>query len=831
MVRAARWLALIMAAVSLAGCAGDMSFKNGEKYALEGDWDRAVAEYRQALQDDPERVAYKTRLTKAMDQAATVHIERAAYYLLEKNPDAALYEARQAQMYSPSSDKARQLADQAVNMKEVESHIYAGQSYLAGGRPNDAVDEFYKALDIDPENARAKNAIEKITKQKVDLSAADELTLASDQPITLSFKDAKLKEVFDFLSKLAGISILFDEDVKDQPVTVFAREVSFKSALDLMLATNKLFMKKVDDKTIIIIPKTKSKQDQYQDLLIKTYYLTNVMAKDMVNIIRTMLETRRVMINEPLNSVTLRETPEKLELVQKLIEANDRKDSEVVIDVEVMLVDRNNGLNYGVDLPKGVTASYLPGGLAATASELPASHVANVKDFFSGLKKNVIKDKVWMAYPSITANWSQTRDNKETLTNPQIRVLNNKPAKILIGKRVPVQTGTVVATGGQLSTAFEYRDVGIKLTVEPNIGLTNEVTLKTTLEVSDIGASIQIGAEGNSQPTFTTTTAETILTLKDGETVIIGGLLENINKDAINGIAGLMDVPILGKIFSSNTVGPNNKREIIMTLTPHVVRSRELPPPGVQEFWSGTEESYSSKPMFEEARKREAAPEDSDAGAGDTVPVVSEEPRTPVTAPSPSPSQPSPAPAPAVPPPAVSPAPEGPQPPSPSPGPGAAAPEQPVPGRPTVPVSARERMTRVGTLSFAPEVTPVDVGQEITIDVMATEMDSVFEAPLSIIYNPKLVEFVKATEGDFMNRDRKPTSFTATANDKVGYIDVFVTRLGKVGGMSDSGKLFSLTFKGLAPGISPLVFKQNTLKDENKQPVPADLKTGTLYIR
>ncbi len=141
------------------------------------------------------------------------------------------------------------------------------------------------------------------------------------------------------------------------------------------------------------------------------------------------------------------------------------------------------------------------------------------------------------------------------------------------------------------------------------------------------------------------------------------------------------------------------------------------------------------------------------------------------------------------------------------------------------------KIGRVGTLSFAPEVIPVNVGQEITVDVMATDLDSVFEAPLSIIYNPKLVKFVKAEEGNYMNVDKKPTSFMATANEKIGLIDVMLTRVGGVPGVAGSGRLFSLTFKGVAPGISPLVFKQNDLKDVNHATVPADLKTGTLYVK
>ena len=154
-------------------------------------------------------------------------------------------------------------------------------------------------------------------------------------------------------------------------------------------------------------------------------------------------------------------------------------------------------------------------------------------------------------------------------------------------------------------------------------------------------------------------------------------------------------------------------------------------------------------------------------------------------------------------------------------------------GKPAPPeaIASQQRVGRVGILGFAPEVTPVEVGQEVTIDVTVTDMDTIFEAPLSIIYNPKLVEFVKATEGEYLKVDGKPTSFMVTVNDKVGYIDAFLTRLGKVPGIAGTGRLLSITFKGKAPGISPLVFKQNNLKDASKQLIGADLKTGTLYVK
>lgn len=842
MAKITRAVAVLVAVILLAGCSGSMAFKRGEKFAVEGDWDRAVIEYRQALRDDPENVGFKTRLTKAVDMAATVHIERANHYMRERNSAAAQYESQQALVYSPANNKAAQVLESAQKLGEIDRRMTAAKDYMAAGRPNDALNQYYKVLDIEPENEYAAAQIEKVTKRKVESETnQDELTLASDQPITLSFKDAKLKDVFEFLAKLSGVSIVFDEDVKNQTVTVFAKNVSFNQALNLLLATNKLFMKKVADDAIIVIPKTKSKIDQYEDLMMKTFYLSNTKAKDMVNILRTMLETRKIIINESLNSITLREAPDKILLAEKLIEANDMKDAEVVIDVEVLAVDKSDTLKYGINLPKGVTATYDPTGTvtsgALSATGIP-SIVTNIATFNNG---NSWKNNTWFAYPSVTADWSKIKGNAETLTNPQIRSLNNQPAKILIGQRVPIQTGQT--TGGTVgtTTSFEYRDVGIKLNVEPDISLANDITLKTVLEVSSLGDPIVVG--GLSQPTINTTTVEAILNLRDGETVIIGGLLENVSAESISGIAGLTEVPILGRIFSTNTIGPNKKRELVMTLTPHIVRSIEMPRRDVTEFWSGTEEAYGNKPLFTIEKKKY------DSGVVDAV----AEPEVPEASMTPQPvaTQPRPQPKQLVTKPAVTPekqpevTPEK-QPPAGTEKPVAVAPEvtpetapvvtpekQPLPPAETSPDISPQpvQSRRVGRIGFAPEVMPLEVGQEVTIDVVVTDAEGLFEAPLSIIYNPKLVEFVKADEGNMLNSDGAPTSFMATANDKVGYIDVMTTRLGRVPGINGSGTLFTMTFVGRSPGISPLVFKMSNLKDAAGNSVPADLKTGTLYVK
>jgi len=761
------FIVLAVSLLTLSGCAGDIPFNQGEKFALEGDWDRAVFHYRQALRDDPENVAYRARLTSAIETATTEHNERAARYLNKGNPDAAVYEAEQALRFTPGNGRAELLLKDATRQAIFKRKIYEARGFMDAGRPNDAVNRLYEILDVDPENEEAKALVEEITSREVVMDESEfDLSLTSNEPITLSFKDANLKDIFEFISKTYGISIIFDEDVKNSKFTVFARDVTFEQALKLMLATNKLFMKKIADDAVIIIPKTKTKIDQYQDLVIKTFYLSNIQAKDMVNILRTMLEIRKIIINETLNAITMREAPDKIALAEKLISANDRRDSEVIIDVEVMTVNRDESLDYGINLPKGVTASYDPTGtITSGGSEIVSQLVTNLTQFKNGYTNEDYRDNVWFSYPSVSANWSKTLTSKETLTNPQIRTLNNKQAKILIGSRVPIQTGTT--TGTISTTNFEYREVGIKLTVQPNISLNNSIILKTTLEVSGLGADVDVGA-GDTRPRIDTTTVEAELNLQDGETVIIGGLFENEDADNIAGVAGLMDVPILGKIFSTNNIGPNRKRELVMTLTPHIVRSMDIPEKEVSSFWSGTEEAYSTEPLFEKSERRLSQKRDESA----------------------APSQ--------------------------------AKADAKV---------MDEKLGTVGRVLFAPELMPTEVGQEITVDVVGEELDSVFEAPLEVIFNPKLLEFVSATEGNFLNVDGAPTIFEFTPNQNIGLVTTKYTRLGRVGPVSGNGTLFTLQFKCKAAGIATLVIKRNTLKNQDGEPVPADMKTGTIYVR
>ena len=347
-------IAVVIIAALLGCAAGSQEFQRGERYSQRGEWDMAVKEYRAANKHDPQDIEYRAALLRAQEMAANEHHKRARSFLQEHKLDQAITELQQAIYLNPSNAAIQSALKSVLNMKEAEDHYRASLSFVELGRLSDAINELNQAVELDAENVKYRDALNKLEQQKTEMEPEDALTLVSDKPITLNFKNTNIKDVFEFLSKLSGINILFDEDVKAQPVTIFIKDVSFQYALNLLLSTNKLFMKKVSADTIIVIPKSKAKTDQYQDLMVRTFYINNAKAKDMVNVIKTMLDLKKVYVNEALNCITIRDTPEKLKLIEKIIVDNDLKEAEVILDVEVLEIDRTNTQTYGWDFQPGL---------------------------------------------------------------------------------------------------------------------------------------------------------------------------------------------------------------------------------------------------------------------------------------------------------------------------------------------------------------------------------------------------------------------------------------------------------------------------------------------
>ncbi|MDO8445040.1 MAG: cohesin domain-containing protein [Deltaproteobacteria bacterium] len=754
----------------LAGCAAEKAFKKGAKTAAMGDIDGAVVHYQEALVIEPDNLTYRVELEKARTVAAMKHFSKGEEYQKGRKYDVAEIEFQIALLMDPTFRKAEYAIIQVRKLKDSDDYYKKGLGLLDAKKNAEARTAFKKALSLNSKNEAAKTALDKLKDVKTRLDGFD-LSLKSTKPITLKFKDTGIKEVFEIISKLSGINFIFDEDLKDQKISIFLQDATFEQAMDLLLLTNKLFAKVVTENTVIIIPKTPAKIKQYQDLVIQTVFLSHIEAKKAVNLLRALLQLKQVHVNEELNAIIIRDEPERIKLAKKVIEANDIPDAEVMMEVEIIEVSRDKLSELGLNLSTSSLSAgiYSPDAVANPDSGFTTSMTyGQLKDLSSN------SNLLFSPLPQVVFNFKKTQGGAKTLANPKIRVVNNGKAKIHIGDRIPIITSTLLSTG-QSQTSVQYQDVGVKLNVEPNIHIEGDVTIKVSLEVSSIGTPVtdpvsklpvayQIG----------TRSAETVLNLRDGETQVMGGLIRDDERNTKVSIPLLGEIPVLGRLFSNNS-DQKSKSDILLAITPHVLRSVEIPSEDVTTIWSGREDEFSVRAPFESFREKEGAQvdekvEEEKRPASTSLPSSIPLPGSPVTAP-PTESQPS--------------------------GQDAATVTQPA-GKGTLYITAPKG---------------VKVDQEFTVGVSLGEVTNLYGASINLSYDPALLEFVRVTEGGFLKQDGKSTSFMHAVNAAEGRVTVGMTRLGGAGGVSGAGGLFSAEFKAKGEGTAAIGFQDGTLKD------------------
>src|SRR3989475_1614428 len=471
-------LCFVIAAALLAGCASFYAPDTtlADRYMQEGNWEGAMAAYQDALQDDPFNPAIQAKLNAAKGRVAAAYQERGRAALKKRDLPQAIEAFKRALSLEPSNPDHQAALAQALRYKEAQDRLTIGQKMLKGGRLEDAAEAFERALELDPDLKAAQDGLVQLAeKQKSGLH----LLSSSKQPITLKFQNARTKEVFEVLARAGGINILFEKDMKDDPITIFVKDVSFDEALNLILTTQSLFIRRLTADTILVIPKTKQKLDQYQDLLIRTFYLSTAKAKDMVNLLRTMLETKRIFVNEDVNAIVMRDTADKVKLAERIILANDRKPGEVMFEIEVLEVDKTLSDKFGFNLAKQLGAALVPPG----TTSFPAASTTT-QWTYQDLASIATGSYLFTLPTSVLLDFLRSEANTKTLANPRVRVVNNKQAKINIGDKVPILLSTTSTIPGIVPgtlpsqstvTSIEFKDTGVKLTVEPVIHLNQDV--------------------------------------------------------------------------------------------------------------------------------------------------------------------------------------------------------------------------------------------------------------------------------------------------------------------------------------------------------------------
>ena len=766
---------IIVAAVMwLAACASPI--KQAEDYAAQDEWMKAVIEYRKAYAQHPENIEYKSRLKQTELKAADFYYQRGLTQLDQGNLDGAIVQFQQGLAAMPDHSKLLQAMNQALARKEAESLYREALSYQEAGKIEDAKSAFRKALQAYPDHKDVARALAAIEKQQ-EASATEGLALTSKAPITLNFRQTDLRTAFEFIAKSFGINVVFDEAFKSAPVTLFAKDVTFEQGLNLLLTTTKTFYKKIGPNTILIIPDSKDKRGQYEDQIVRVFNLNTIRAKDMADILKGVLTIKKIIVNEQLNSLVIRDTENVLRLVEKLVDSNDRKPAEIIMEVEILEVNRTKAERLGLDF----------GSYQATAN-VPAYALG-------GSLRRAAEQTGTLTIPSVTLRFFKQDVDAKTLANPKIRVINGKSAKIHIGDRVPLRASTIVDATGQVRTTYDYKDIGILLSAEPVIHLDNSSTVKLKLEVSSLGENL--GTANDPAFRIGTREAETFMMLRDGETAILGGLIRDEERNTRVKIPGLGDIPVVGALFTSYDDSAG-RTDVLLTITPRVVRGWDMPTKMAREFYSGSENVYSDKPIFADLDMAAVAPLGAkttpkiDAGSGlPTTAAVSSAPASATTPGGTTASGETPA--------------------SPAPTEGATTPSVSLAAPPL--------------LAFAEPVYEVATGQEFEIKLIGQNLTGVTSLPVQILYNPQLLSFVRGERGD-----PAPQAFAAEADEAKGLLQV---RLSYASGTApkDSGVLARLTLRGAKPGISYLVYRTPSITNAAGESVNAQVRASRIVIK
>ena len=583
------YLTAALLALSLTGCAST-GLKEGRELIAAGKAEEGLSRLRAELDKSPDNIEIKAYYHTQRERLGSQLLVQAQQDLDAGRFDAAESKLRKVLSLHPENPRARTLLSNLATSRQHQAEMQAAQKAYAAGRLEEATLTARQVLAQAPGHADALAMLQQIqsTRSAEELNPR-ELGAAYRKPITLEFRDAPLRNVFDMIARQSSINFIFDKDVRlDTKATLFARNTPIADALDMLLLTGQLEKKVVNANTLLIYPSLPQKQKAYQELLVKSFYLGNADAKTTMAMLRTLIKARDLFVDERLNMLIMRDTPEAIRLAEKIIAVQDLAEPEVMLDVEVLEIKRGRLLDLGVQYPNQFSLLNLP---PTTSSTLVGGIVTNTTPAASVLTleslRGIARSEIAIS-PTPAVNFRKDDSDVNILANPRIRVKNREKAKIHIGDKVPVITSNTTSTG-VISESVSYLDVGLKLDVEPSVLMRDDVQIKVGLEVSSIVREIRSGS-GTLTYQVGTRNASTTLRLKDGETQVLAGLISDEDRSTASRIPGLGDLPLLGRLFSSQR-DERSKTEIVLLITPRVLRSDSTRQPALTEFRSGTENS------------------------------------------------------------------------------------------------------------------------------------------------------------------------------------------------------------------------------------------------
>ncbi len=789
--------------VSACGAAG-RAFRKGQEASRTGDWDTAVTEYTKAVQENPDKAEYKITLERAMQTASRERISRARDLESKDQLDAALLEYKKALELDPSNRLAH------ARSVELEKMI------------RDRI-----------EATRPKPPIEALRDQ-ARRAATPLLSPTAPLPVVSFGPNASLREILSFIGTATGINVTFDSQYADKAYTVRLEDVTLEQALQQIMQANQLFYKVVNPKTIIVVPDNAQKHAQYDDLVVRVFYISHADVSELAQTINTIMRIPTMPVqptllpNKTANTITVRATAPVVEVIEKIIRANDKPRAEIIIDVQILEVNRKRTKDLGLNLSNyslGLTFSPEVAPPNTSGSIPPAAPPPfNLNTISQGISTS----DFYLTVPTAVVRFLEQDTRTKLIAKPQLRGAEGTKLTMNLGDEIPVLSTVfgAAAAGGFASvpqSSFNYKSVGVNLEMTPRVTYEGEIVLDGFLvESSSLGPSISVA--GQDVPSFSSRKVGTKLRLREGESTLLAGLLRDEQRKILSGFPGIIRMPVLRSLFGQTT-DEINQSDIVMLLTPHIVRTHELTVDDLSPIFIGTQQNVGLggpppliAPQPVEAPAPTAAPAPAvPATPAETVPGV---PRTlaspppgvpPLNPPKPAGTSPVPTLTPpgAVPPtgaPTVGPAPAG-TPPIAEP---VAAlppkvPEAP-PRDPNAPPIAPPGAGAAGTpaqIIITPPGTEFRVaGGPYTVPVSINNASRVSNLTLTVTFNPNVLRVRTVQDGTFMRQGGITTSFTPRIDAPAGRVDIAITRAGDQAGASGAGLLAALLFDAVGPGGS-----------------------------
>jgi general secretion pathway protein D len=741
-----------------AGCPkGKPDYQQGRKAETLQDYDAAFEYYQKALKSEPGNAEYIIKFNQARFEAGALHVKQGVKLRERGDLQGAAGEFQRAEAIDPSSPIAEQELRKTAEM----------------------IGEKNRAAEAAAEPPADPN-------EQPLASSPPEIKPLSRAPINLKMSN-EAKIVFDTIGKLAGLTIIYDPDFPARRITTELTNVTLEQALEIVSLESKAFVKPVTENIIFVIPDQPQKRRDYEEQVVRTFYLSNtVQAQDLTEIVtglRQLLDLKRIQQVNSQNAIIVRDTPDKLAIAEKMIRDIDKAKPEVVIEVQVLEARVDKIRNLGISPGTSASISVVPPGTTTTTTPASGSQTSTTTNILSLQNLTHLTGADYaVTLPNFTANALLNDSTTKIIQNPEIRSVDGQPAKLRIGDRVPVATGSfqagvgVGSTGGAgfvnplVNTQFQYIDVGVNVDITPRVHPNHEVSMKVQLEVSSVTGQSNIG--GIQQPIISQRKIEHDIRLKEGEASVLGGLIQRTDTKSLTGWPGAAHVPLLRYLFSEDSKNFEDD-EILIILTPRIVRMPDWTRANLRPLFSGTETNVQVK------REHEVRAPNAQQPAG----LAQETPANSGVAPT---------------------------------TPGAANPAQ---------------GGQSAQLRLEPRSLSLKTGQQATIAVVVDNVNDLFSIPFLLQYNPAVISVEEVQHGGFLQGGNQEIAIVQRVDKEHGQAIISATRQPNTVGVNGTGTIMGIVVKAIAPGSSNLTIVQVNAKDSQQKPIPLVTSEATLQVQ